>query len=186
MFICLLRAVNVGGHNKIKMEVLRELCRTLKFRGAQTYVQSGNVVFHSDDGDAAVVARKLQTAIERKLGFRPDVIVRTAAEMRAVVSQNPFAKKRGIEPRKLLVTFLSAEPDAVGLKAARAMETNPEEMHIQGREAFIYYPVGMGKSRLAWTKVERILKVSGTARNWNSVNELLRIAEAMELERANG
>ena len=180
VYVGMLRAVNVGGRNMIKMEVLREICGALKFRGAQTYVQSGNVVFACDELDDTVVAKKLQTAIEKKVGFRPDVMVRTALEMREVVARNPFAKRRGLEPKKLLVTFLSGEPDGEGLKATRGMKTDPEEMRIEGREAFVYYPNGFGKSKLVWAKVEKMLKVSGTARNWNSVVKLLEMAEAME------
>lgn len=182
VYIGLLRAVNVGGRNMIKMEVLRELCTALKFRGVQTYVQSGNVVFACEERDATVVEKKLAAAIERRAGFRPDVMVRTTAELRALVKRNPFAKRRGIEPKKLLVTFLSGDPDAGGLKAARGLKPDPEEMWIEGREAFVYYPNGFGKSKFVWTKVERMLKVSGTGRNWNSVVALLEMAEAMEAE----
>jgi uncharacterized protein (DUF1697 family) len=182
VFVCMLRAVNVGGRNMIKMEVLREICGTLKFRGAQTYVQSGNVVFACAERDATVVAKKLQAAIEKNVGFRPEVMVRTAAELREVVARNPFAKRRGIESKKLLVTFFSGDPDGEGLKAARGMKPDPEEMWIERREAFVYYPNGFGQSKLAWAKVERMLKVSGTARNWNSVVKLLEMAEAMEAE----
>jgi uncharacterized protein (DUF1697 family) len=182
VYVCMLRAVNVGGRNMIKMEVLRELCAALKFRGAQTYVQSGNVVFACDERDCAAIEKKVAAAIEKKLGFRPDVMVRTAGEMREVVKRNPFAKRKGIEAKKLLVTFFSVEPDGEGLKLARALKPDPEEMNISGREAFIYYPNGFGKSKFVWTKVERMLKVSGTARNWNSVEKLLEIAERMEKE----
>jgi uncharacterized protein (DUF1697 family) len=164
----------------IKMEVLREICAALKFRGAQTYVQSGNVVFACDERDAAVVEKKLAAAIEKKMKFRPAVMVRTTAEMRTVVARNPFAKRREIEAKRLLVTFLSGEPDAAGLKTVRAMKTDPEEMHIDGREAFTHYPNGMARPKIVWTKVEKILKVSGTARNWNSVMALLAMAEALE------
>jgi len=180
VFIAMLRGVNVGGNNMIKMEVLREICGTLKFRGAQTYVQSGNVVFACDERDAAVVEKKLENAIERKLGFRPAVIARTAAQLRDAVARNPFAKRRGLEPGKLLVTFLSGEPDATGLKTVRATKTDPEEMRIDGREVYIYFPNGAGKSKLAWSKIAEMLKVAGTARNWNSVNALLKMAEEME------
>jgi len=170
----------VGGRNMIKMEVLREICAALKFRGAQTYVQSGNVVFMCDERDAAVVEKKLAAAIEKKLRFRPDVMVRTTAQMRAVVAQNPFAKRREIEGKRLLVTFLSGKPDPEGLQAVRAMKTEPEELHIDGREAFTHYPNGMARPKVVWTRVEKVLKVSGTARNWNSVMALLEMAEAME------
>src|SRR5215813_13007525 len=87
VFVGMLRAVNVGGRNMIKMEVLRELCEALKFRGAQTYVQSGNVVFACDERDCALVEKKLATAIEKKVGFRPEVMVRTKVELREVIKR---------------------------------------------------------------------------------------------------
>ena len=180
VYIGMLRGVNVGGNSMIRMEVLREICTALKLRGAQTYVQSGNVVFACDERDTAAIEKKLANAIEKKVKFRPDVMVRTTAEMRAVVARNPFAKRRGLNPKSLLVTFLAGEPDPEGLKAVRAMKTDPEEMHIDGREAYTYFPNGMGRPKIVWTKVEKMLKVSGTGRNWNSVTKLLEMAEAME------
>src|SRR5437899_12626071 len=98
VIISMLRAVNVGGHNKIKMDALRALYESLKLRDAQTYVQSGNVIFKTDQRDIARLAKRIEDGIARKFGFRPDVILRTAAEMRDVVARNPFAKRRGIEP----------------------------------------------------------------------------------------
>src|SRR5258707_12701573 len=109
VIISMLRGVNVGGHNKIKMEALRALYESLKLRDSQTYVQSGNVIFRSDERDIARLTKRIEEGIERKFGFRPDVILRTAAEMRDVVERNPFAKRRGIEPGKLLVSFLGSD-----------------------------------------------------------------------------
>ncbi|MGA7556115.1 MAG: DUF1697 domain-containing protein, partial [Candidatus Acidiferrales bacterium] len=85
VIIAMLRGVNVGGHNKIKMEELRGLCKTLKLRDACTYVQSGNLIFRTDERDLELLTKRLQNAIERKFGFRPDVVLRTAAEMREVI-----------------------------------------------------------------------------------------------------
>src|SRR5947208_7796047 len=107
VIISMLRGVNVGGHNKIKMDALRALYESLKLRDAQTYVQSGNVIFKTDERDIARLAKLIEDGIARKFGFRPDVILRTAAEMRDVVARNPFAKRRGIEPGKVPVSFLA-------------------------------------------------------------------------------
>jgi uncharacterized protein (DUF1697 family) len=96
----------------IKMDVLRALCESLGHLDVQTYVQSGNVVFQTKDRDAAKLAAKIEDAIEKKHGFRPDVILRTAAEMREVIARNPFAKRKDIEPGKLIVTLLDSEPAA--------------------------------------------------------------------------
>src|SRR5271170_7135007 len=110
--IALLRGVNVGGHNMIKMDLLRALCESLGHCDVQTYVQSGNIVFRTKERDVAKIAANIESAIEKKHGFRPDVIVRTTAEMREVVAKNPFAIRKGIEPGKLIVTFLADQAPA--------------------------------------------------------------------------
>jgi len=181
--VSMLRGVNLAGRNKIKMDVLRALCESLGLQDAQTYVQSGNVVFRAKERPTATLARRMEDAIERKAGFRPAVILRTPAELRAVIAANPFAGRGGIEPGKLLVTFLAASPNAAARAEIGAIKTDPEEMHVGGRELYIYFPNGVGRSKLSLAKVERAVKVAGTARNWNTVNRLLEMAEAMETER---
>lgn len=178
--ISMLRGVNVGPHNRIKMEVLRALCGPLKFREAQTYVQSGNLIFHTDQRDIVKVSKCLEDAIEKKCKFRCDVISRTTVELKATVAKNPFAKRRGIEPGKLLVTFLSADPGEEARSKVRALKTDPEELWIDGRELFIYFPNGAGRSKLSWPAIPKMLKVSGTSRNWNSVTKMLEMAEKLE------
>ncbi len=178
--ISMLRAVNVGGHNKIKMDALRALYETLKLRDAQTYVQSGNVIFRSEERDISRLAKRIEDGIQRKFGFRPDVILRTAAEMREVVVRNPFAKRRGIEPGKLLVTFLASDPGEEACEKVRQMKCDPEELRIEGRELYIYFPKGMGRSKLSGAAIEKTLKAPGTGRNWNSVTKMVEMAEKLE------
>src|ERR1700684_1843356 len=108
--VSLLRGVNVGGHNMIKMEALRALHESIGLRDVRSYVQSGNVVFRTERKELAPLAQKIEDAIESKFGFRPPVVLRTAAELREVVAKNPFAKRSGIEPGKLLVSFLFDDP----------------------------------------------------------------------------
>src|SRR5262249_15226050 len=111
--ISLLRGVNVTGNNKIPMEALRQLCESLGLRGAQTYIQSGNVVFRTNAKDLATLAKRIEDAIEKKFGCRPGVTLRTTAELKNVIARNPFARRRDIEPSKLLVNFfLTTEPSA--------------------------------------------------------------------------
>ena len=178
--ISMLRGVNVGGHNKIKMDALRALYTSLKLRDAQTYVQSGNVIFRTDERDIARLTKRIEDGIERKFGFRPDVILRTAAEMRDVVARNPFAKRRGIEPGKLLVTFLASDPPAEVREKVRQIKCDPEELRIEGRELYIYFPNGMGRSKLSTAKLEKTMSTPGTGRNWNSVTKMLEMAEKLE------
>jgi uncharacterized protein (DUF1697 family) len=178
--ISMLRAVNVAGHNVIKMDALRELYQSLKLRDAQTYVQSGNVVFRTEERDLALLTKRIQNGIERTFACRPDVILRTTAELRDVIARNPFAKRRGIAPNKLLVTFLAADPGPEARGQALKIKCDPEELHINGRELYIYFPNGMGRTKLSWAVLERALKIPGTGRNWNSVMKLLEMAEELE------
>lgn len=178
--ICLLRSVNVGGHGILKMEALRALCTSLKFRNVQTYVQSGNVVFHSDEADLDVLVQKIEKALERKFGFRPAVMLRTTADLRRIVAKNPFAKRSDIEPSRLLVSFLGTDPPKDALQIIREKNPGREEVHLHGRELYIYFPDGIARSKLSTALLDRALKTPGTARSWNTVNKLLAIAESLE------
>ena len=178
--ISMLRGVNVGGHNKIKMDALRALYESLKLRDAQTYVQSGNAIFRTDERDIPRLTKRIEDGIDRKFGFRPDVILRTAAEMREVIARNPFEKRRGIEPSKLLVLFLASDPGAEAREKVLQIKCDPEELRIEGRELYIYFPNGIGRSKLSAAKLEKTLKTPGTGRNWNSVTKMLEMAEKLE------
>jgi uncharacterized protein (DUF1697 family) len=180
VFISFLRAVNVGGHNIVKMDALRALYESLGFRNPHTYVNSGNVVFHAKERNAALLTKKIQDSIEKKFAFRPAIVLRSAEELRAIIAANPFAKRRDIEPGKFLVTFLAETPAAEALAAALKIKTDPEELRIVGSEVFIYFPNGMGRPKMSWPSIERALKTTGTGRNWNTVNKLLAIAESFE------
>jgi uncharacterized protein (DUF1697 family) len=176
ILISMLRGINVGGHNLIKMEALRELYGSLKFENPRSYVQSGNVVFGSKEKDLKKIARKIEDAIEREFGCRPDVILRTTEEMRDVIKRNPFKGDR--EAAKMVVSFLASDPDKEAPEKIRAIKVGPEELILAGRELYMYYPDGMGKSKVTGAMLDKALKVRGTARNWNSVRKLLEMAEA--------
>jgi uncharacterized protein (DUF1697 family) len=97
-----------------------------------------------------------------------------------VVARNPFAKRRDIEPSKLLVTFLAYDPGRQARENVLKIQTDPEELRIEGRELYIYFPNGMGRSKLPMAAIEKALKTPGTSRNWNSVTKLLEMAEKLE------
>ena len=178
--IAMLRGVNVGGYQKLNMEALRTMCGGLGLREVQTYIQSGNVVFREDSGDPGAVARKIEDGIQKKFGFRPDVIVRTTSELRRVIAGNPFAERPEVEPNRLLVLFLAGAPARQARERILAVPCEPEEMHIKGRELYIYYPNGMARPRIPMARIEKLLETSSTGRNWNTVNKLLTMAEMLE------
>ena len=183
VLISMLRGVNLGAYNRIKMDAVRALYVSLKLEDPRTYVQSGNVIFRTKEKNTAVLATKIQRAIEKKFGFSTPVILRTTAEMKAAVAANPFDGRPDVEPGKLLVTFLAGDPGQAGQAAILGLKPHREELHLKGRELYIYFPDGAGKSKLPWSSVEKVFQTTGTARNWNSVVKMLEIAEGLESAR---
>jgi uncharacterized protein (DUF1697 family) len=177
--ISLLRGINVAGNNIIKMDALRALYTSLGLRDATTYIQSGNVVFQTSARNLSPTAERIGEAIEKKFGFRPEVIVRTSSEMKSVVSSNPFAKRADIHPSNLLINFMGQTLDAVTCEAILGLRLGPEEVKINGREIYIYFPDGQGRSKL-WPAMCKALKNSGTGRNLNTVLKLVEMAEKLE------
>ena len=88
-FIALLRGINVGGHALVPMARLRDICAGLGWNEVETYIQSGNVVFEAS-GKAAALEAALEKALAGAFGFAPAVIVRSAAQVRALAAANPF------------------------------------------------------------------------------------------------
>ena len=180
VIICLLRGVNVGGRHLIKMEALRALCQSLKLRDPQTCLQSGNVVFRTESRDFLQLARKIENSIEKAVGFRPSVVLRTASEFRDIVASNPFRTRSGVEASRLVVNFLAADPGSEAREKIHNLKTDPEELYLVGRDLFIYFSIGIANSKLSMPAIDKLLKTPGTARNWNTVTKLLALAEKIE------
>ena len=176
----MLRGVNLGSHNRIKMDDLRALYESLKLENPRTYVQSGNVIFRTKEKNGPQLAKKIQGAIQKKFGCCPEVILRTPDQMRKAIAANPFPERTKVEPAKVLVTFLAAQPPREAEANLEKLTGFPEELHLNGCELYIYFPNGAGRPKLPWAAVDKLLKVTGTARNWNSVQAILEIAEEME------
>lgn len=178
--IAMLRGVNLPSYQKVTMEGLKTLCTGLGLRGVQTYIQSGNVVFQADTADLGVLAGMIEEAIEKRFGFRPGVILRTASELRKVIAKNPFAGRSEIEPNRLLVVFLSGTPSRQAREQILAIDCDPEELRMHGRELYIHYPNGMARPKIPIVRIEKMLQCVSTGRNWNTVNKLRAMAEALE------
>lgn len=175
--IALFRGINVGGHHKVSMKELKDLFTSLDLRDAKTFIQSGNVVFKTKGGATAALARRIEAAFEQRFGFHSHVILRTAEELREVLARNPFAKRADVASNKLLITFISDDPGDEARQLVRAVPASPEEVFIDGRELFIYFPNGMGRTKLPVEKIGKLLKVPGTARNLNTVQKLEEMAK---------
>jgi uncharacterized protein (DUF1697 family) len=164
-YIALLRAVNVGGTGKLPMSDLKAICADAGCSQVQTYIASGNVVF-ACEASAAKLKSDLEARLRAYAGKPIGVVVRTAAEMAAVLRANPFPKAA---PERTVAIFLDAPPPPDAL--ARATGVKDEQMHLGRREIFVHYADGIGKSRLNIPAAK-----AGTARNMNTVARLVEMA----------
>jgi uncharacterized protein (DUF1697 family) len=164
-YIALLRAVNVGGTGKLPMADLRKLAEDAGFDGVRTYIASGNLLLTSGLGERQV-KKTLEEALLAYAGRTVDVIVRTAAEMRAVELANPF---KGAAYNRIGVLFLDHPLPRESIRQAKGLKN--EEIEIGRREVYVHYPDGMGKSKLSLPAAKY-----GTNRNLNTVSKLADLA----------
>jgi uncharacterized protein (DUF1697 family) len=179
VFISMLRAVNVGGTSVIKMEPLRAAYEALGFKDVRSLLQSGNVVFRSGIKDSRQLARRIKQELERKFGLQIEVVIRTLPELESIFERSPVLSPRA-DLAKLLVMFLVGVPDAQGQAQLVKAHKGPEMLEIRGPEVYLYYPNGLGRSKLTAAVLERHLGTMGTARNWNTLTRLLEAARKIE------
>ena len=170
-YISLLRGINVGGHKTIRMADLKTLYESLGLSRVAAYVQSGNVIFDADAADPAALATRIEAAIARHFSFDVAVLLRAPDDLRHILDNNPFLAP-DVEPAKLHVLFLAAPPAPETVDRLNVPATSGERWMLAGREIYIHYPNGSGRSKVTGAFFERRLGVVASARNWNSVNAL--------------
>jgi uncharacterized protein (DUF1697 family) len=182
VYVSMLRAVNVGGSGLIKMDALRELYESVGLADVRSLLQSGNVVFRSSLTDRRALVKRIAQEIERRFDLRVGVILRTLAEVASIVDRGPMLSPRA-DKSKLLVMFLSAVPAAAAqdalMKWHKSKQLN-ELLEIRGPEIYIYYPDGVGRSKLTGAVIENKLDTAGTARNWNTLTKLVEVGRELE------
>jgi uncharacterized protein (DUF1697 family) len=176
--ISLLRGVNMAGHNSIKMAGLTQLYKDIGFNDAETYIQSGNVIFTGvDDISVPEVSVKIEKAILERFSCNIAVMIRTLDEMRQLLSVNPYLKEENFDPSKMAVIFLYEKTTADQIQKVMNIDYPPDKFKIAGSEIFIYCPNGFGRTKLYTNFFEKKMDVTGTARNWKSITTLLQMAE---------
>lgn len=168
--IALLRAVNVGGR-KLPMAELRSLCEALGWQAVETYIQSGNVVF-SAEGGAATLDSALEQAVEQRYGYWSDVMVRTAEQWQLLLAHNPFPAEAAREPSRVFAIIAKnvVADDAAAVIAAKAQAG--ERVAQAGGALWLYYPAGLGTSKITPKLIDRAAASPTTARNWRTVQAL--------------
>lgn len=173
--IVLLRGINIGPRNRIAMPALREALEDAGFEDVRTYVQSGNVVLAST-AKSDEVKRKVERLIEKEFGLEIAVVVRTKAQLAAVVKKNPLGKVAK-SPKRYQVTFLSKKLPAKAVRELEDAAAEDEQFIVSGREVYAWHAEGVARSKL-WAKLAgQGLGVTGTSRNWTTVEALLELAD---------
>jgi uncharacterized protein (DUF1697 family) len=176
-YIAILRGINVSGQKKINMNDLAKLLAELNFEDIRTYIQSGNIIFKYSKTDHKILASNIAKKIFEKYKFETPVLIRTCNELEDIIKINPFLKEKNIDIEKLHVTFLSDLPEKTNIEKIPTANLLPDRFKISGKEVYVFCPSGYGRTKLNNNFFENKLKVTATTRNWNTVNELLKMAK---------
>lgn len=183
VYIALLRGINVGGKNMIKMVDLKRTFEALGLGRVQTYIQSGNVLFDSDESEKTL-RNRIEGEIESVFGFSGTVVLRTAAELKQIIGNCPFSEEAISEAEtlskveSLYVSLLTEEPLQERIERLNAYRSENDEYRVIGREVYLLFRNSIRNSKLA-NNLDK-LNVPATVRNWKTINKLVVLAEAME------
>jgi uncharacterized protein (DUF1697 family) len=177
-YIALLRAVNLPGHNQVAMGDLCRLLTGLGMQDPRSLLQSGNLVFRGDAATTTQLERRLEDAAARRLSLTTEFSIRTAQEWKAIVAANPFPEEAERDPGHLLVIFLKDTPERAAVTGLQEAITGREVVRAEGRQLYIVYPDGVGRSRVTNVLIEKKLGTRGTGRNWNTVLKLGALTES--------
>lgn len=184
VYIALLRGINVGGKNIIKMAELKKVFDGIGLCEVQTFIQSGNVLFKSNEEEEPL-RREIEYEIERAFGFPVTVILRTAAELEQITLNCPFSEEKIVEAESsskaevLYVALLNHVPSHDKVESLNAYVNGSEEYHIAGRNVFLLFHNSIRNSKLA-NNIQK-LDAQSTVRNWKTISKLVNLAKVMDI-----
>jgi uncharacterized protein (DUF1697 family) len=170
-YIAFLRAINVGGH-VVKMEELRRQFAKLGFTNVETFIASGNVIFHARSGNVASLQNKIEAHLQKSLGYEVKTFLRSESEVAAIAGYQPFTPARVKSATTFCVGFLAEPmtPDAV--KAVMSLKTVADDFHVNGREVYWLSTNRQSESAFSNAVLEKMLKTRATFRGMNTVVKL--------------
>jgi len=170
-YVAFLRGINVGGHNKIKMETLRDVFAARGYKNVKTYINSGNVIFEMIEADDNALAAKIEQAIQTEFSLNIKVMVRTISEIEDIIKNNPF-DGRFENDKDLHILFLDEELPEDKRQLLLSNNNENEQFAVRNREIFCLLRVGVLDSLLGKDYIGKKLKTPATARNWRTVNKI--------------
>lgn len=173
-WIAFFRGINVGGRNTLPMRELQALLRELGCTDVVTYIQSGNVVFRHKEGQASSLAQTISQAVLNRFYFSPHVLLMTVGHLKSALAANPFSAAEE-NPKALHLFFLSATATEADMDGLNKLRSASEEFRLIGQVFYLHTPDGIGRSKLA-ARVEKLLGVPATARNWRTACKVFELA----------
>jgi uncharacterized protein (DUF1697 family) len=177
-FIALLRGINVSGKNMIKMNDLVVHIESLGFKKIRTYIQSGNIIFETENQDKKQIQNYIHKKIKDVYGFDVPTLVKSADELKSVFENNPFINGHHIDIDKLHVTFLNDFPSKENVTKLSDFRNLEDQFILVEDVAYIFCENGYGRTKLNNTFFENKLNASATTRNWKTVGKLVEMAES--------
>jgi uncharacterized protein (DUF1697 family) len=171
-----LRGINVGGRHKVPMADLRAVLDDLGLGPSSTHLQSGNAVIVGRAGPK--IEETVAEALAAEFEFEVPVVSRSAADLQSVVERNPFPGPAADDPKLVQVLFLREKPAIERVGAVDPDRWTTEDWQVDGRELYVHFREGSGRSKLTVDDVERQIGVAATARNWNTVTAMAAKASA--------
>ncbi len=175
-YISILRGINVSGQKLVKMNLLKSMYEKIGYSAPKTYIQSGNVIFKSEEESTKKISDTLVLQIKKDFGFDVPVIVLTIEELQQIIEQNLFAEDKKKDLTHLHVTFLTDKPQNMDITQLLAKKQENEEIIIGEKAIYLYCPNGYGRTNLNNNFIESKLKVGATTRNWKTTQALLALA----------
>jgi uncharacterized protein (DUF1697 family) len=173
-YIALLRGINVGGHNPLKMDELKKLFISLSFTNITTIIQSGNIIFSTAKVNTDILNNEITAAIKEQFNFAVGCVVLTIQEFTEMVKHNVFVKDKPIET--LHVTLLQRLPQKEKSKALNNFPKTDVEFNLINKAVYLFCPQSYSSNKLTNTVLEKVLGVQATTRNWKTILRLLEIA----------
>lgn len=167
-YVAFLRAINVGGNAIIKMTDLKRMFESADLENVQTYIQSGNVIFETEE-DIDAVKKRIERQLEGAAGYKIHFFVRTMRELRSIVSKSPFTAKAN---EMVYVAFLDQKPDPKSQQALLDLKNEADDFAVKGHEVY-HLRRDREKSALAKTSIEKILKSPATLRNMTTLAKMV-------------
>lgn len=178
-YIALLRGINVSGKNSIKMDVLRLSLEKLYFQQVTTYIQSGNIVFKTENENTQEIELQIAQQIKMDFGYDIPVLVLEKEQLEQIIANNPFTQQEK-ESVFLHVTFFSSSPKNFDRTTIEVKKQNGEEIVIAETAIYLFCPKGYGKTKLTNNFLETALKINCTTRNWKTINELFKMMKEID------